>query len=69
MRLISLAKADRLFHERAALQQRYVALRQSGSRQRLRQLEQDFRANTRELRATLNALSAEIASTRAVRYH
>ena len=46
-----------------------MALRQSGSRQRLRQLEQDFRANTRELRAALNALSAEIASTRAVRYH
>ncbi|MEO8605404.1 MAG: hypothetical protein ABI629_22740 [bacterium] len=69
VRLISLAKADRLFHERAALQLRYVALRQSGSRQRLRQLEQDFRANTRELRATLSALSAEIASTRAVRYH
>jgi hypothetical protein len=69
VRLISLAKADRLFHERAALQQRYVALRQSGSRQRLRQLEQDFRANTRELRATLSALSAEIATTRAVRYH
>lgn len=69
VRLISLAKADRLFHERAALQQRYVALRQSGSRQRLRQIEQDLRANTRELRAALGALSAEIASTRAVRYH
>lgn len=69
VRLLALAKADRLFHERAALQQRYVALRQSGSRQRLRQLEQDLRANTRELRAALSALSAEIASARAVRYH
>ncbi len=69
VRLISLAKADRLFHERAALQQRYVALRQSGSRQRLRQLEQEFRFNTRDLRTTLGALSTEIASTRAVRYH
>ncbi|MGD9764247.1 MAG: hypothetical protein AB7V27_11075 [Candidatus Binatia bacterium] len=68
VRLISLAKADRLFHERAALQQRYVALRQSGSHRRLRQLEQEFRANTRELRATLNALAAEIASARTVRY-
>jgi len=68
VRLISLAKADRLFHERAALQHRYVALRQSGSRQRLRALEQELRANTRELRATLSALSAEIASARAVRY-
>jgi hypothetical protein len=69
VRLISLAKADRLFHERAALQNRYLALRQSGSRQRLRTLEQEFRANTRELRATLAALAAEIAATRAVRYH
>jgi hypothetical protein len=68
VRLISLAKADRLFHERAALQHRYVALRQSGSRQRLRALEQELRTNTRELRTTLNALSAEIASARAVRY-
>jgi hypothetical protein len=68
VRLISLAKADRLFHERAALQQRYVALRQSGSRQRLRQLEQEFSHNTRELRATLSALVAEIAGARAVRY-
>ena len=65
MRLISLAKADRLFRERAALQQRYVALRQSGSRQRSRQLEQDFRANTREPpgAALQRAPSAEIAST------
>jgi hypothetical protein len=69
VRLISLAKADRLFHERAALQTRYLALRQSGSRQRLRALEQEFRANTRELRATLSALAAEIAASRAVRYH
>jgi hypothetical protein len=69
VRLISLAKADRLFHERAALQHRYVALRQSGSRQRLRALEQELRSNTRELRATLSALTAEIASARAVRYH
>jgi len=69
VRLISVAKADRLFHERAALQHRYVALRQSGSRQRLRTLEQELRANTRELRATLTALTAEIASARAVRYH
>ncbi len=69
VRLISVAKADRLFHERAALQHRYVALRQSGSRRRLRSLEQELRANMRELRATLSALSVEIASARAVRYH
>ena len=69
VRLISLAKADRLFHERAALQNRYLALRQSGSRQRLRGLEDELRTNTRELRATLGVFSAEIAATRAVRYH
>lgn len=69
VRLISLAKVDRLFHERAALQHRHLALRQSGSRQRLRALDQELRANTRELRATLSALTAEIASARAVRYH
>jgi hypothetical protein len=68
VRLISLAKVDRLFHERAALQHRYVALRQSGSRQRRRAVEQELRANLRELRATLSALTAEIASARAVRY-
>jgi hypothetical protein len=64
VRLISLAKADRLFHERAVLQRRHLALRQSGSRQRLRALEQELRANSRELRATLNALPAEVASAR-----
>ena len=68
VRLISLAKADRLFHERAALQRRHLALRQSGSRQRLRALEQELRTNSRELRAALSALTAEIASARAVRY-
>lgn len=69
LRLISLAKADRLFHERAAMQHRYVALMQSGSRQRLRALEDELRANTRELQATLSALAAEITASRVARYH
>ena len=69
VRLMSLAKVDRLFHERDALQRRYLALRQSGSRQRLRDLEREFRANTRELRAALGALAAEIEAAQAVQYH
>jgi hypothetical protein len=69
VRLMSLAKADRLFHERTALQTRYLALRQSGSRHRLRAIEAELHDNTRELRATLGALTAEIAAGQAVRYH
>ena len=69
VRLISLAKADRLFQERNVLQRRYLTLLQSGSRQRLRELERDFRANTRELRAALANLAAEItAAQRSARY-
>jgi hypothetical protein len=64
VRLISLAKADRLLQERGALQQRYLTVRQGGSRQRVRELEGEFRANTRELRATLAALAEEIGEAR-----
>jgi hypothetical protein len=70
VRLMSLAKADRLLQERSVLQRRYVTLLQSGSRQRLREIDAQFRANTRELRAALASLSAEILSAKgAVRYH
>ncbi len=69
VRLISLAKADRLFQERNALQKRYLTLVQSGSRQRLRELDNEVRANTRELRATLASLAAEIASAQSRVYH
>ena len=69
VRLMSLAKVDRLFHERDALQGRYLTLRQGGSRQRLRDIEQELRVNARELRAALGTLAAEIAASQAVQYH
>lgn len=69
VRLISLAKADRLFQERNVLQRRYLTLLQSGSRHRVRELERDFRANTRELRTAMANLAAEItAAHRSARY-
>jgi len=70
---MSLAKADRLFHERNELQRRYLASRQGGSRQRRRDLEAALDLNTREVRATLASLAAEIRAVRSVqkaaRYH
>lgn len=64
VRLLALAKVDRLLHERQALQRRYLTLRQGGSRERQRASEDEFRENTAELRAALTALAAEILSTR-----
>jgi hypothetical protein len=64
VRLISLAKADRLLQERGALQRRYLTVAQGGKRQRLRELEREFRANTQELRATLALLAEEIGEAR-----
>lgn len=64
VRLISLAKADRLFHERRALQARYLIARANRSRRRQRELERVLRANARELRMALAALAAEIQAAR-----
>ena len=61
LRLMSLAKTDRLLLQRRQLQRRLVTLQQSGSRQRLSDLEREFRQNTQELRSALAALSQEIA--------
>jgi hypothetical protein len=70
VRLLSLAKADRLFEERTRLQKQYVAARERGARQRQRELELALLANTREVRSTLAALTAEITARReAVAYH
>ena len=70
VRLLSLAKADRLFEERSALQKQYLTARERGARQRQRELERALRANARELRATLAALTAEITARReTVAYH
>ena len=72
VRLISLAKADRLLQERGALQRRYLTVAQGGTRERRRELDREFRANTRELRATLGVLAEEISAARKeakVQYH
>lgn len=64
IRLMSLARADRLFQERNVLQSRYLTARTQGDRVRLRELERAFRHNTDELRSALDALAREIAATR-----
>jgi hypothetical protein len=71
VRSMSLAKVDRLFQERIALQRRYLTVVQGGSRQRLREIDKQLSANTRELQSTLAKLSHEITADRggAVRYH
>jgi len=60
VRLISLAKVDRLFHQRRALQERYLAVMQGSDRGRRREVESDFAGNTAALREALHALSAEV---------
>lgn len=70
VRLMSLAKADRLFHERNALQRRYLTLVNSGSRRRLQEVDRELRANAKELRNALANLTDEIMSVEdAIRYH
>ena len=71
VRLMSLAKADKLFQERAILQRRYLTVLQGGSKQRLRELDRQLGSNTRELQNTLSKLAEEITAERgaAVRYH
>jgi hypothetical protein len=70
VRLMSLAKADRLFQERNVLQGRYLTLLNSGSRRRLQDLDRELRANAKELRSALANLTHEITTVEeAVRYH
>jgi hypothetical protein len=70
VRLMSLAKADRLFQERSVLQRRYLTLVNSGSRRRLQAADRELRANAKELRSTLATLTQEITTVEdAVRYH
>lgn len=70
VRLLSLAKVDRLLSEHAALQRRYLTTRQSGGSERVRAAEADLRENIDELRAALDALTAEILATASTtRYH
>ena len=71
VRLMSLAKADRLLSERSDLQRRYFAVRERRSRDgELRQMYHKLGENRRELEACLKQLVAEIVASRpSPRYH
>jgi hypothetical protein len=70
VRLLSLAKTDRLLTERSELQRRYFSARQSTRPERLRDLQTQLDANAHELTVTLQQLVAEVAATRQPpRYH
>jgi hypothetical protein len=60
VRLLSLAKVDRLLQERVALQRRYLSARQSGRGGR--PLTREWRANTQAVRAALASFAAEVAA-------
>jgi hypothetical protein len=62
LRLISLARADRLFQDRDILQRRCLAARSKGKG--VHELERELRSNTIELRAALTALAVEITAAR-----
>jgi hypothetical protein len=70
VRLLSLAKTDRLLTERSELQRRYFAAKQGPRSQRLRDLQQQLHENSRELEAALQQLVAEVhAARQPQRYH
>jgi len=70
VRLLSLAKTDRLLTERSELQRRYFAAKQSPRSQRLRDLQHQLDENSREMEAALVQLIAEVhAARQPPRYH
>jgi hypothetical protein len=60
VRLLSLAKTDRLLTERSRLQRRYFAGRQNPRNARVREIQAQLRINSRELAAALEQLVAEV---------
>jgi hypothetical protein len=62
LRLISLARADRLFQDRDVLQRRYLGARSKGKA--VHELERELGSNTIELRTALAALAVEITAAR-----
>ncbi|HVN84063.1 MAG TPA: hypothetical protein VMW17_04370 [Candidatus Binatia bacterium] len=64
VRLFSLAKVDRALNERSELQRRYLSSRQSGDRQRCREIEGQLAHNRTELQAALRQLIVEIQASR-----
>jgi hypothetical protein len=70
VRLLSLAKTDRLLTERSELQRRYFAARQSPRKNRVHELRSQLHSNSRDLAATLEQLIAEARAVRQPpRYH
>jgi hypothetical protein len=70
VRLLSLAKADRLLAERAALQKRFFAVAQSGSSERRRDARRKLEENRRDLQTALAQLIEEVrAARRPEMYH
>src|ERR1019366_1610647 len=70
VRLLSLAKTDRLLTERSELQRRFLAGRQSRRKHTLRELRTQLRANSRDIIAALEQLVAEARAVRqTARYH
>jgi hypothetical protein len=62
VRLLSLAKVDRLLTERATLQRRLLQLRRNGSRQAATEAAARVDTNTADLAHALDQLAAEIAA-------
>ena len=70
VRLLSLAKTDRLLTERSELQRRYCAARQSQRKDRVRELRRQLHSNSRDLDAALEQLITEARALRQPeRYH
>lgn len=63
VRLLSLAKTDRLLHERTGLQRTFFAVHQGNDRKRQRAVEADLTRNADELRRTLQLLIGEVRAT------
>ncbi len=70
VRLLSLAKTDRLLTERSEIQRRYFTAKQSPRAARLREIRTQLHANSRDLESTLGQLIAEARAARQpARYH
>jgi hypothetical protein len=70
VRLLSLAKTDRLLTERSELQRRYFAVRQSVRKDKLPEIQMQLRANSRDLEAALEQLLTEARAVRQpAQYH
>jgi hypothetical protein len=64
VRLLSLAKADRLLTERSELHRRYFTVKQNTRGPRLREIQRQLDANSRELETALRQLVDEVRAAR-----